>query len=84
MNTQKRATKQPDIDDKFFEDVIVRNSPLRGEEARTLATAIVTEMRSALGRRGGRTTKALYGADHYSRIGKMGGRPKIDKSERED
>lgn len=72
--------KPPKIDENFFTDVILRNSTLGAAEASSLSSAIITEMRSALGRRGGRTTKARYGPEHYSRIGKMGGRPPMKQA----
>ena len=33
------------------------------------------------GKKGGSTTKKLYGIEHYKKIGKLGGRPKKVKNE---
>lgn len=33
------------------------------------------------GKKGGETTKKLYGKEHFKNIGKLGGRPKKLKSE---
>jgi hypothetical protein len=81
MNILKPAAPRPKFDEKFLTEVIAHNSPLSGPTARALATAILAAMRSNLGSRGGRTTKARYGSEHYSRIAKLGGRPKAEKQE---
>ena len=39
---------------------------------------MVNQWREA-GRKGGQTTKAKYGADHYREIGKLGGRPPVKR-----
>lgn len=79
MSTRKQATKQPKFDEEFLTGIILANSRLSTEEARPLANTILTEAHRILGRRGGQTTKKKYGPEHYSRIGKMGGRPKLEK-----
>ena len=81
MSTPKPATRRPQFDEAFLARIIRENSPLGPEESQKLADIIMTEMRRNLGSRGGRSTKAKYGPEHYSKIGKMGGRPKAEKQE---
>ena len=78
MNIRKPATRRPTLDEDFLTRVILENSPLDMRQARKLAATLLTEIRRMMGSRGGRATKAKYGAEHYSKIGKLGGRPKAD------
>ena len=81
MSTRKATMPRPKFDEAFLAEVIRQNSGPGPLDAAKLGTIILTEMRRNLGSRGGRTTKAKYGAEHYSKIGKLGGRPKIEKPE---
>jgi hypothetical protein len=80
MSTRKPATNRPELSEEWLAKIIsdkTRPGALQPGEIERLAADILTEIRRLLGSRGGRATKAKYGPEHYSRIGKLGGRPKV-------
>ena len=45
-----------------------------------MAKTEVTEYLKKIGSKGGKTTKAKHGADHYKKIGKLGAEKRYGKS----